>query len=91
MVGSLGHGISGSLCGQALSEQLIQSLAKANHIPLLIANKQPYSLEEFPNYVGEFDFRSTIRSSAMLCAIVKNFLGVKVSKCSQPRQKYPVS
>lgn len=46
--------ILGSLRGQALSEQLIQSLTKANHIPLLVANKQPYSLEEFPNYVGEF-------------------------------------
>ncbi|ELJ8546480.1 sigma-54-dependent Fis family transcriptional regulator [Vibrio cholerae] len=69
--------ILGSLCGQALSEQLIQSLAKANHIPLLIANKQPYSLEEFPNYVGELDFPLNYPQLSDALRHCKEFLGRK--------------
>ncbi|HGF7363363.1 AAA domain-containing protein [Vibrio cholerae] len=69
--------ILGSLCGQSLSEQLIQSLAKANHIPLLIANKQPYSLEEFPNYVGELDFPLNYPQLSDALRHCKEFLGRK--------------
>ncbi|ASK54791.1 sigma-54-dependent Fis family transcriptional regulator [Vibrio tarriae] len=69
--------ILGSLRGQALSEQLIQSLAKANHIPLLVANKQPYSLEEFPNYVGELDFPLNYPQLSDALRHCKEFLGRK--------------
>ncbi|ACP06362.1 sigma-54 dependent transcriptional regulator [Vibrio cholerae] len=66
--------ILGSLRGQALSEQLIQSL---NHIPLLVANKQPYSLEEFPNYVGELDFPLNYPQLSDALRHCKEFLGRK--------------
>ncbi|HCJ6867547.1 TPA: sigma-54-dependent Fis family transcriptional regulator [Vibrio cholerae] len=70
--------ILGSLRGQALSEQLIQSfLTKANHIPLLVANKQPYSLEEFPNYVGELDFPLNYPQLSDALRHCKEFLGRK--------------
>ncbi|MCX9537190.1 sigma-54-dependent Fis family transcriptional regulator [Vibrio cholerae] len=69
--------ILGSLRGQALSEQLIQSLIKANHIPLLVANKQPYSLEEFPNYVGELDFPLNYPQLSDALRHCKEFLGRK--------------
>ena len=48
--------ILGSLKDHKLSESLASSLASANHIPLLMADKQPYSLEEFPQFVGELEF-----------------------------------
>ncbi|WP_337911870.1 sigma-54 dependent transcriptional regulator [Vibrio cholerae] len=69
--------ILGSLRGQALSEQLIQYLTKANHIPLLVANKQPYSLEEFPNYVGELDFPLNYPQLSDALRHCKEFLGRK--------------
>ncbi|HBC2351596.1 TPA: sigma-54-dependent Fis family transcriptional regulator [Vibrio cholerae] len=69
--------ILGSLRGQALSEQLIQSLTKANHILLLVANKQPYSLEEFPNYVGELDFPLNYPQLSDALRHCKEFLGRK--------------
>ncbi|EKG0011060.1 sigma-54 dependent transcriptional regulator [Vibrio cholerae] len=69
--------ILGSLRGQALSEPLIQSLTKANHIPLLVANKQPYSLEEFPNYVGELDFPLNYPQLSDALRHCKEFLGRK--------------
>ncbi|MCO4790037.1 sigma-54-dependent Fis family transcriptional regulator, partial [Vibrio cholerae] len=59
------------------SEQLIQSLTKANHIPLLVANKQPYSLEEFPNYVGELDFPLNYPQLSDALRHCKEFLGRK--------------
>ncbi|KJJ57475.1 Fis family transcriptional regulator, partial [Vibrio cholerae] len=58
-------------------EQLIQSLTKANHIPLLVANKQPYSLEEFPNYVGELDFPLNYPQLSDALRHCKEFLGRK--------------
>ncbi|PAR33221.1 sigma-54 dependent transcriptional regulator [Vibrio metoecus] len=69
--------ILGSLRGQALSQELIQSLAKANHIPLLMANKQSYSLEEFPNYVGELDFPLNYPQLSEALRHCKEFLGRK--------------
>lgn len=69
--------ILGSLRGQVLSEQLIQYLTKANHIPLLVANKQPYSLEEFPNYVGELDFPLNYPQLSDALRHCKEFLGRK--------------
>ncbi|HGF7544231.1 TPA: sigma-54 dependent transcriptional regulator, partial [Vibrio cholerae] len=46
-------------------------------IPLLIANKQPYSLEEFPNYVGELDFPLNYPQLSDALRHCKEFLGRK--------------
>lgn len=55
--------ILGSINGNALSSELKEKLLKANHIPLLIADKQPYGLDEFPNYVGELRFPAEFPST----------------------------
>ncbi len=48
--------ILGSLKDNKLSESLVASLTKANHIPLLMADRQPYSLEDFSHFVGELEY-----------------------------------
>ncbi|MBU5692276.1 sigma-54 dependent transcriptional regulator, partial [Vibrio cholerae] len=45
--------------------------------PLLVANKQPYSLEEFPNYVGELDFPLNYPQLSDALRHCKEFLGRK--------------
>lgn len=69
--------ILGSLGTQCLPELLSNSLAKANHIPLLVANKQPYSLEEFPHFVGELDFPLNYPQLSEALRHCKEFLGRK--------------
>lgn len=78
--------ILGSLREQKLSEALIHSLSKANHIPLLLANKQPYSLDEFPHYVGELEFPLNYPQLSEALRHCKEFLGrkgVQVLACAR--------
>lgn len=44
---------------------------------MLVANKQPYSLEEFPNYVGELDFPLNYPQLSDALRHCKEFLGRK--------------
>ncbi len=69
--------ILGSMNGKALSSELKEKLLKANHIPLLIADKQPYCLDEFPNYVGELDFPLNFPQLSEALRHCKEFLGRK--------------
>lgn len=69
--------ILGSINGNALSSELKEKLLKANHIPLLIADKQPYGLDEFPNYVGELDFPLNFPQLSEALRHCKDFLGRK--------------
>ncbi len=69
--------ILGSMNGKALSSELKEKLLKANHIPLLIADKQPYGLDEFPNYVGELDFPLNFPQLSEALRHCKEFLGRK--------------
>ncbi|CAM2789195.1 MULTISPECIES: sigma-54 dependent transcriptional regulator [Vibrio] len=67
--------ILGSLKDHKLSESLASSLASANHIPLLMADKQPYSLEEFPQFVGELEFPLNYQQLSEALRHCKAFLG----------------
>ncbi len=69
--------ILGSISAQTLSESLSETLSKANHIPLLVANKQPYSLEEFPQFVGELEFPLNYPQLSEALRHCKEFLGRK--------------
>ncbi len=67
--------IIGSMKDQKLPESLVSSLTKSNHIPLLLANKQPYSLEEFSQYVGELEFPLNYPQVSEALRHCKVFLG----------------
>ncbi len=67
--------ILGSMQEKKLPEFLVSSLTKSNHIPLLLANKQPYSLEEFPQFVGELEFPLNYPQVSEALRHCKVFLG----------------
>lgn len=67
--------ILGSMTCETITAGLKEHLVQANHIPLLVANKQPYSLEEFPNYVGELDFPLNFAQVSEALRHCKEFLG----------------
>ncbi len=67
--------IIGSMKDHKLPESLVSSLTKSNHIPLLLANKQPYSLEEFSQYVGELEFPLNYPQVSEALRHCKVFLG----------------
>ncbi len=69
--------IIGSVNDQKLPEALVSYLTKANHIPLLVAGKQPYTLEEFPHYVGELVFPLNYPQVSEALRHCKEFLGRK--------------
>ncbi len=67
--------ILGSMQEKKLPEFLVSSLTKSNHIPLLMANKQPYSLEEFSQFVGELEFPLNYPQVSEALRHCKVFLG----------------
>jgi sigma-54 specific flagellar transcriptional regulator A len=67
--------ILGSMNENSIIPSLKARLLKANHIPLLVANKQPYSLDEYPNYVGELDFPLNFPQVSEALRHCKEFLG----------------
>ncbi|MBF8999485.1 MULTISPECIES: sigma-54 dependent transcriptional regulator [Vibrio] len=48
--------ILGSISGNTLPESLADVLLRTNHIPLLVAGKQPYSIADYSNFLGELEF-----------------------------------
>jgi sigma-54 dependent transcriptional regulator, flagellar regulatory protein len=69
--------ILGSMNNNCLPQELVTELSKANHIPLLLANKQPYSLEHYPSFVGELDFPLNFPQLSEAIRHCKEFLGRK--------------
>jgi sigma-54 specific flagellar transcriptional regulator A len=69
--------IFGSLNHGKLTPALKQRLENASHIPLLMANKQPYSLEGFSSYIGELDFPLNYPQLTEALRHCKEFLGRK--------------
>ncbi|MGX9417229.1 sigma-54 dependent transcriptional regulator [Vibrio sp. RC27] len=67
--------ILGSMEYGTISTELREHLSKANHIPLLVANQQPYSIDEFPNFVGELDFPLNFAQVSEALRHSKEFLG----------------
>lgn len=69
--------IVGSVKGNKLTTTLSDKLVSANHIPLLIAGKQPYSLEDYPHYVGELEYPLNYPQLSEALRHCKEFLGRK--------------
>lgn len=69
--------IVGSMCQGSVCESMGQKLKQANHIPLLLANKQPFALDCYPNYVGELDFPLNYAQVSDALRHCKDFLGRK--------------
>ncbi len=67
--------ILGSMKDKKLPVPLVSSLTKSNHIPLLMVNKQPYSLEEFSQFVGELEFPLNYPQVSEALRHCKVFLG----------------
>lgn len=69
--------ILGSLNDKKLSAELSDKLSKANHIPLLIAGKHSYPVEELTNYVGELEYPLNYPQLSEALRHCKDFLGRK--------------
>lgn len=69
--------ILGSLNDKKLSTKLSDKLSKANHIPLLIAGKHSYPVEELTNYVGELEYPLNYPQLSEALRHCKDFLGRK--------------
>ncbi|SHE94156.1 sigma-54 dependent transcriptional regulator [Vibrio gazogenes] len=67
----------GSLQSGHLSETVQTRLQDLTHIPLLMMDQQPYSLETFSNYVGELDLPLNYPQLAEALRHCKEFLGRK--------------
>ncbi|SDH52314.1 sigma-54 specific transcriptional regulator, flagellar regulatory protein A [Vibrio xiamenensis] len=67
--------IIGSLQGDQLTAELSEKLFKANHIPLLIAGKHSYPVDEFTNYVGELEYPLNYPQLSEALRHCKDFLG----------------
>lgn len=69
--------ILGSLSSDSLPTKLSEKLSQANHIPLLIAGKQSYPVEELTNYVGELEYPLNYPQLSEALRHCKDFLGRK--------------
>jgi len=69
--------IVGSLASDTLSPELSEKLSHANHIPLLIAGKHSYPVEELTHYVGELDYPLNYPQLSEALRHCKDFLGRK--------------
>ncbi|WP_070962809.1 sigma-54 dependent transcriptional regulator [Vibrio sonorensis] len=69
--------IVGSLDGDKFTPELREKLASANHVPLLIAGKHQYPVEELPNYVGELEYPLNYPQLSEALRHCKDFLGKK--------------
>ncbi|MEL7291031.1 MAG: sigma-54 dependent transcriptional regulator [Pseudomonadota bacterium] len=69
--------ILGSLNGEPFPLELSQQLAQANHIPLLIAGKHSYPVEELTNYVGDLEYPLNYPQLSEALRHCKDFLGRK--------------
>ncbi|KJY83776.1 Fis family transcriptional regulator [Vibrio galatheae] len=69
--------ILGSLNNNEFSSKLSDKLSQANHIPLLIAGKHSYPVEELTNYVGELEYPLNYPQLSQALRYCKDFLGRK--------------
>ncbi|WP_456296906.1 sigma-54 dependent transcriptional regulator [Vibrio sp. AK197] len=69
--------IIGSLQGGQLTAELSEKLFTANHIPILIAGKHQYPVDEHTNYVGELEFPLNYPQLSEALRHCKEFLGRK--------------
>ncbi|NOH78913.1 sigma-54-dependent Fis family transcriptional regulator [Vibrio sp. RE86] len=69
--------ILGSLANDKLSTKLSDKLLQANHVPLLIAGKHSYPVEELTNYVGELEYPLNYPQLSEALRHCKDFLGRK--------------
>ncbi|MEF1291323.1 sigma-54 dependent transcriptional regulator [Vibrio sp. M260118] len=69
--------ILGSLTSNELPSKLSDKLSQANHIPLLIAGKHSYPVEELTNYVGELEYPLNYPQLSEALRHCKDFLGRK--------------
>ncbi|MEF1254113.1 sigma-54 dependent transcriptional regulator [Vibrio sp. M260112] len=69
--------ILGSLNDKKLSTKLSDKLSKANHIPLLIAGKHSYPVEDLTNYVGDLEYPLNYPQLSEALRHCKDFLGRK--------------
>ncbi|WP_428771771.1 sigma-54 dependent transcriptional regulator [Vibrio sp.] len=69
--------IVGSLLGDKLPEALVEKMTQAHHIPLLVADKQSYVLDDFPQYVGELEYPLNYPQLSDALRHCKDFLGRK--------------
>ncbi len=77
----LGRVWSACVLGQCEStaayRQIQQVLKNNNHIPLLILNKAPYTIDSYPHYVGELEFPLNLPQLSDALRHCKEFLGRK--------------
>ncbi|MFB9134900.1 sigma-54 dependent transcriptional regulator [Vibrio olivae] len=69
--------IIGSLQGGQLTAELSEKLFTANHVPILIAGKHHYPVDEHTNYVGELEFPLNYPQLSEALRHCKEFLGRK--------------
>ncbi|MDR9826000.1 sigma-54 dependent transcriptional regulator [Vibrio sp. FNV 38] len=69
--------VLGSLSGNLLSNTLQRRLCDANHIPLLIAGKRQYAVENLTQYVGELEYPLNFPQLSEALRHCKEFLGRK--------------
>ncbi|MGD8109507.1 sigma-54 dependent transcriptional regulator [Vibrio sp. TRT 21S02] len=69
--------IVGSLQSKNLTVELSEKLNHANHVPLLIAGKHSYPVEELPNYVGDLEYPLNYPQLSEALRHCKDFLGRK--------------
>ncbi|SJL82336.1 Nitrogen assimilation regulatory protein [Vibrio palustris] len=67
--------ILGTVHQQSQLSHIVETMRIAHHIPLLVANKQPYSLEECPNFIGELPFPLNYAQLSDALRHCKVFLG----------------
>ncbi|EKO3653791.1 sigma-54-dependent Fis family transcriptional regulator [Vibrio metschnikovii] len=76
--------ILGSITTPLLSDELTQALSQANHISLLVANQHHFSVEYFPQFVGELEFPLNYPQLSDALRHCKEFLGRKGIALSTP-------
>ncbi|MGF1695888.1 sigma-54 dependent transcriptional regulator [Vibrio kyushuensis] len=79
--------IIGSLQGQVLPSSLSQKLSTAHHIPLLVAGKQSYPVDDYPQYIGELEFPLNYPQLSEALRHCKDFLGRKGVQTSAASRK----
>ncbi|MGC9403215.1 sigma-54 dependent transcriptional regulator [Vibrio genomosp. F10] len=78
--------ILGSIQGEALPSSLSQQLSSVHHIPLLVAGKHAYPVDDYPQYVGELEFPLNYPQLSEALRHCKDFLGRKGVQTSLSRK-----
>lgn len=67
--------ILGKIDAGEISPELSEKLHKAHQIPLLLLGKQPYSIESYPNYIGELELPLNYPQLSDALRHCQNFMG----------------